>query len=210
MIPRSRFFTVFFLFVIVAAYLALHSDAAVPMNRSFSEFPTTVGQWQMVKESFMTADVQRVLKATDYLSRHYVDADGKTVELYVGFHNGGKNSGAIHSPKHCLPGSGWFEVSTGHDTISTSQGTLAVNRAVYQKGGEKLLFLYWYQVRNKAVASELSLKAEEILNSALHGRKDSSFIRISVPFDQDESAVIARGKRFVADVLPVIRGYLPQ
>jgi EpsI family protein len=210
MISTARFVTVFALFIAFGTYLALHSDAAVPMNRSFSEFPTSHNGWKMVGESFMSDEIQRVLKASDYVSRQYAGPNGETVSLYIGYHNGGKESGAIHSPKHCLPGSGWFELSSDEQRINIAGKDVNAVKAVYQKGSEKQLFLYWFQVRNKTVAKETSLKLQEILNSALHGRKESTFVRIAVPFNNEGVRAAASGEKFVKDFYPVISTFLPQ
>ena len=209
MIKTSRFYTVFILFLVVAVYLFSHADVAVPMNRSFSEFPRDHAGWRMVSESFMSSEVQRVLKATDYLSRQYVSPDGKTVSLYVGYHSGGKDSGGIHSPKHCLPGSGWFEMSSEGKALSTGSASIKLVKAVYQKGSDKQLFLYWFQVRDKFISNEYDLKLQEIINSAMHGRRDSAFIRVTVPFENDETVAAATGEGFVRDFLPLIRSFLP-
>src|ERR1039457_5215782 len=97
-----RFIIVYALFSAAALVITFHKDTMVPTNRPFSQFPEKVKSWQMSKRSEFSEDVIRVLKPTDYLSREYKDADGKTVSLYVGYHGGGKDGGEIHSPKHCL------------------------------------------------------------------------------------------------------------
>jgi EpsI family protein len=209
MIARSKFLTVYALLAITALYLNLHSDIAVPTNRPFSEFPVENRGWRMVSQSEFSDNVLSVLKPTDYLYRQYTGPDGANVSLYMGFHGGGKGSGGIHSPKHCLPGSGWYEVSSSNTSVDLPGGKVGLVRAVYQKGESSELFLYWFQVKGRALTDEYSLKLAEITNSVRYRRKDSAFIRVSVPFGADEKKAMGTAVRFLLDFYPVIQEFLP-
>jgi EpsI family protein len=210
MISNVRFLTLYALLGVTAFYLLSHNDLAVPMNRPFSAFPTSIKGWRMVSEARFSENVLNILKPTDYLSRRYAAPDGRPVNLYLGYHGGGKGSGGIHSPKHCLPGSGWYEVSSGQTTIGLEGTHMKLVRAVYQKGDERELFLYWFQVRDDCLSDEYSLKFAEILNSLLHRRRDSTFVRVSVPFETDEKGAMEVGCAFIRDARPVINEFLPK
>ncbi|MGB9082490.1 MAG: exosortase C-terminal domain/associated protein EpsI [Desulfuromonadaceae bacterium] len=210
MINKMRFVIVYVLFAIAALVINFHRDIEIPTNSPFNEFPQQIKTWQILNRSEFSADVLKVLKPTDYLYRQYKDDAGKTVSLYIGYHSGGKDSGGIHSPKQCLPGSGWYEESSRRMGVVTPGGTINLVRAVYQKGESKELFLYWFQVRNRSISSEYSLKLAEIMGSALHRRRDASFIRVSVPFDSDIDHAESRGEQFIRDFEPLIKEYLPR
>jgi len=205
-----RFIIVYVLFAMAVLVLTLHRDTNIPTNRPLAEFPRQVQAWQMSSRAEFSANVLGVLKPTDYLSSQYKDSSGKTVNLYIGYHSGGKNSGPIHSPKHCLPGSGWYEASVRRGTLSIPGGTINLVRAIYQKGDSKELFLYWYQVRERSLSNDISLKLAEIVNSALYRRRDASFIRVSVPIDTDIEQAIVRGEQFIRDFEPLIKEFLPR
>ena len=207
---RPAWIPICLIMMAVGLYLNLHQDISVPMNTSFSAFPSDIGGWRMTGESFLSDSVQKVLKATDTVSRQYVSNDGKKVSLYIGYHGGGKESGEIHSPKHCLPGSGWYEVSSEKTGLGLNGETLNLVRAVYQNADSRELFLYWFQVRNRSLNDEYSLKLAEITNSLLYRRRDASFIRISVPFGSDQQVALVSGERFIRDFYPTIRKFLPE
>lgn len=209
MIGRNRFLALYVLFLAAGLYLNLHRDVGVPMKKPFDQFPASVSRWQMQGETSLSAEVQAVLKASDVLMRQYVSSAGDRVTFYIGYHDGGKAAGEIHSPKHCLPGTGWFEVSSRRTRMELPGASLNLVRAVYQKGDSKELFLYWYQVRGESISEEYSLKVAEITNSVLYGRRDAAFVRISIPFGGSEDKALATGERFVADFYPVIREFLP-
>jgi EpsI family protein len=206
----TRFILIYLLFAATALVVTFHRDSVVPTNRPFSEFPQHVQSWQRSGKTEFNAAILGVLRPTDYLYNQYTNAEGKTVSLYIGYHGGGKGSGPIHSPKHCLPGSGWYEVSTQPGVLAIPNGTINLVRAVYKKGESKELFLYWFQVRDCSLSNEYALKLSEIVNSALYQRRDATFIRISVPVETDLDSAIARGEQFIRDFAPLFKEFLPR
>jgi EpsI family protein len=210
MIGKMQFLAVYAALIAAGVYLSLHRDPGVPLKASFNSFPCTISSWRMEAEFTFSSEVKSVLKASDLLSRRYVDERGDQVELYIGYHNGGKESGEVHSPRHCLPGSGWQTESGDNVALAVGGGNLKAVKAIYQKGGSRLLLYYWYQVGRRSVSGEYALKVAEIANSALRGRHDAALIRISVPFKEDEGHATAVADRFLADFLPAINAFLPE
>ncbi len=207
---RIRFVTVGVLFAVMALFVHTHASVSVPMNKPFTEYPLVVGEWRMSNQSIFSQAILDVLKPTDYLAREYTGADGAKVYLYVGYHNGGPDAGPIHSPKNCLPGSGWFRVSESVEALTVDGVKFNVVRALYQKGDAKDLFLYWFQVRDRALTDEYALKIAETMNSLTDRRRDSSFVRISVRFDREEEKAYAAGVRFIATHRPLLMQFLPK
>lgn len=210
MIKNKRFFIVYILIIIVGLYINLHADISVPTNKPLHEFPLMNHGWKMISQSTFTEGELNVLKPTDYMFRDYVSPDGRHVNLYIGYHGGGKGTGGIHSPKHCLPGSGWFKVVEKEMNLDVGNKKIDMVKAIYQKGEGKTLFLYWYQVKGKSLSDEYSLKLSEIVNSILYRRRDSAFIRISVPFETDEEKAFSTAIKFIKDFYPAIQEFLPQ
>lgn len=210
-IGTVRFVVVAVLMAAVAGVIHLRTNITVPINKPFAFFPSSHAGWRMVYDGVFSEGVLAVLKPTDYLSRRYVDERGNAVGLYVGYHSGGEGSGGIHSPRHCLPGSGWMVVESGKTTVPLEGGArLELVRSVYQKGEEKELFMYWFQVRDRALTDEYSLKLAEITGSVFQRRRDTSFIRISVPYTTEAVQASSRAERFIRDFYPLIREHLPR
>lgn len=210
MIKKSRFFVVYALLIAVGLFVYLHGDVAVPVSRPLAEIPQQYGGWRMVGETQFDDQVIAVLKPSDYLARSYVNEEGQRIGLYLGYHGGGPESGPIHSPKHCLPGSGWQEVSTRAGTLEVAGEKINLVRAVYQSGYSHELFLYWFQVRGQTLASEYILKLTEVTNSILYNRRDSAFIRLAVPVQDDMEQALALGEGFIQDFYPHIKAVLPR
>lgn len=163
----------------------------------------------MISQSRFDEEVLNVLKPTDYLSRRYEGKEGAGIGLYIGYHDGGPGSGEIHSPKHCLPGSGWQQLSTSPIFLSEPQCRINLVKAVYQKGDSKELLFYWFQVHEMTLSNEYALKLAEVVNALLYGRRDAAFIRVTVPFETDEDQAVRRGIGFIRDIYPLIRSFLP-
>lgn len=206
---RLRFYLVYLLLIAAGIFVYLHEDVSVPANKPLSEIPTKHNGWVMTGQARFDERVLEVLKPTAYLSRSYVNESGQQVNLYLGYHGGGPDSGPIHSPKHCLPGSGWLELGDEKASLPVGNQQISLVRAVYQKEALKELFLYWYQVRGETLSDEYTLKFKEISNSILHNRRDSAFVRISVAFEGNQSSAVAVGEEFIRDFYPSIAKVLP-
>jgi EpsI family protein len=209
MIKSSRFIVVYILIMITGLYINVHSHITVPMNKSFREFPLNLHGWKMKSESIISDEVLEKLRPSDYVVRTYVKPGQIPVYLYIGFHSGGKDSGPIHSPKHCLPGAGWLKLKEDKDEIDVNSKKINIVKALFQKGEGKELFLYWYYVRGRALTSEYALKLAEISSSIVHRRRDSAFIRVAIPFDSDEEQAFSSGTAFIKDFYPVMEEFLP-
>jgi EpsI family protein len=198
------------LLIAAAVFVYLHEDLSVPVNRPLEEIPRRQGEWRMVGQARFDERVLEVLKPTDYLMRGYEDQDGNQVGLYLGYHGGGPDSGPIHSPKHCLPGSGWQEVSTETGKLVVDGRDIRLVRAVYQNGNRKELFVYWFQVQGRTLANEYALKVAEVANSIFRNRRDAAFIRIAVSFEDNPDRSQALAERFIRDFYPHIAAVLPK
>ncbi|BCR05271.1 EpsI family protein [Desulfuromonas versatilis] len=209
MISKYRLFIVYGLLIAAAIFVHTHGDVYVPSSKPLEEIPRHENGWRMAEETRFDERVLEVLKPTDYISRMYQDGEGKRVSIYLGYHGGGPESGPIHSPKHCLPGSGWHEMSSVSGEMNLGGERINLVRSTYQNGYAKELFLYWYQVKGRTLNDEYALKFAEVKNSILHNRRDSAFVRVSVPFEEDVEQAVAVGERFIRDFYPHIQRVLP-
>ncbi len=210
MIKPWRFYILYLILGLAAFYVHTRSEASVPENKPLELFPQKIGGWSMTGQARFDERTLEVLKPTDYLSRSYRDEDGNLVSLYLGYHSGGPNSGPIHSPKQCLPGSGWNRLHDEVHTVVVTGNPVPYVVAVYQKDSQKQMFLYWFQVREQILTNEYALKLSMVKNSILANRRDSSFIRLSLMMSVDEQNSIEIGERFIRAFYPAIEASLPQ
>jgi len=204
-----RYLTVYLLLGLAALFIQTHATHAVPVAKPLTGIPTQLGAWKMIRQTEFSPGVLSKLRPTDYLFREYVDPQGHNLSLYIGFHDGGPDSGPIHSPKHCLPGGGWQAMAEQTTQLVIAGEQLEVVQSLYAKGGSQEFFVYWYQVKGEVLTNEYALKIAEIRNSMLHQRKDSAFIRISIPDAASVADPSALAGDFIAQVFPHIKAALP-
>ncbi len=77
------------------------------------ELPWQIGPWKSSSERSIGPDVTAYLRPDEYILRDYVDQrKGGTIDLFVAYFKSLQNSYGPHSPKICLPGSGWLVSSS--------------------------------------------------------------------------------------------------
>jgi EpsI family protein len=140
------------------------------------------------------------------------------VGLYVGFYGSQRQGDTIHSPLNCLPGAGWVPIEQERTLIpvrSTPAGpdrTIQVNRFVIQKGLDRQVVFYWYQSRDRVVASEYWGKVYTVLDAMRHNRTDAALVRVTVPIGVDAGGrgqAMMAGVAFVQALFPHLSKHLP-
>lgn len=162
----------------------------------------------------MSADEIEGAGVTNYLSRLFVRRD-TTVRashyftLYVGYYDRQTSGKTIHSPKNCLPGSGWEPLTSQSAQIVTPSGTVVVNRYLIQKGRDQALVLYWYQGRGRVASNEYAVKWDLVRDAALRRRSDEALVRVVVPIRGSEADAFALASRIAGRIVPDLNLALP-
>jgi EpsI family protein len=181
---------------------------AVPLKQSFSTFPLFLQGWSGREFQFSDVVLEK-LRVSEYMSREYVKPPHQ-LGLYIGYYSMQKEGAQIHSPKHCLPGSGWQNISekTGSTDVP-GLGVVKYVESVYQKGDEKEVFVYWYRMKNAYITGDYELKTRMILNSIIYRRNDAAFVRLSAPVRGSVEDTVKVLQGFMTEVLPLLKDYLP-
>ena len=156
----------------------------IPQNRPLSQVPSQMGSWNLQQEGVVEKEVQDVLRADELLTRTYVSMDQRIgAHLFVAYFRSQRTGQAPHSPKNCLPGSGW--VPTLNDVVYVNipgrPDAIEVNRYVVGKGDQKSLVLYWYQSRDRVIASEYKAKFYVVADALRYNRTDTALVRVTLP-----------------------------
>lgn len=163
----------------------------------------------------------RVAGVTDYLMRVYGSAAAVRdpnaaaagadawLSVYVGYYAEQMQGKTIHSPKNCLPGSGWEALASRAATIDTPAGSVTVNRYLLQRESERALVLYWYQGRGRVEASEYGVKWDLLRDAALRRRSDEALVRIVVPVTRGEDQAFKLAAQAAAALIPTLYQALP-
>ena len=190
-------------------YSAVRPEA-IPVGRSLSMLPGTLGSWKLLQEGVIDQETRDILKADDLLNRFY-SSGNQGANLFVAAFRSQRNGKAPHSPKNCLPGSGWTPLNSGTVAIDVGRAMpIVVNRYVVAHGDDRSLVLYWYQSRDRSIASEYTAKFWVVVDAMRLNRTDTALVRVVVPIvNRDEDAAAKSATDFVKAFYGTLREYLP-
>jgi len=186
-----------------------------PAPPALSRFPATLSGWTELREDPIDVDVANTLRADRLLSRTYTNRAAKRAGLLVAwFQSQRAGASQPHSPKVCLPASGWTPESTGELSIATAAGVITVNRYVIANRGSRAVVLYWYQTPRRAIAGEWSSKFWLVAGALRDRRTDTALVRIVVesPPDNNRSSderATSVAADFTRSLYPVLVRELP-
>ena len=165
----------------------------IPQSRPLSGLPTSIGEWRMLREGVIEPEEKEVLRADDYLTRQYAASPGKSASLFVAYFQSQRAGQTPHSPKNCLPGSGWtwsvadtiYVDIAGRAQPSDVIRYIEINRYIVSKGDEHAVVLYWYQSRDYVVASEYQAAIFTAWDALRYNRTDTELVRVVAPVTEN-------------------------
>ena len=181
----------------------------VPLTKPLDSIPLVLAG-RPGQAGVISAEQQRAAGMSSYLVRWY-DGEVAPFEIYVGYYDSQTQGRTIHSPRNCLPGSGWEALNQSETTIRLPSGSVVVNRYLLQNKERRALVYYWYQGRGRVASNEYRVKWDLLRDAALHGRTEEALVRIVVHFNErtDEASASEWASRAAADLIPAVRSALP-
>jgi EpsI family protein len=192
------------------AYVAVVPQ--IPKHQKLSTLPAEIASYHSVADENISDEVQAVLKADDYVLRRYVN-DAGAVDVFIAYYEYQRAGESMHSPKNCLPGSGWNPVLNDYVSIGLlPNGREAIaNRYVIEKESQRDVVVYWYQSSGRVIANEYWGKFYLVSDALRTGRRDGAILRVVVPVRSGESvnAATKRAADFARELLPAAQSVLP-
>jgi len=206
---------------VLSALLLLHilivygfsRQEIVPPHRPLDEFPAALGNWIQSGESALDEATRQVLRADEVLSRTY-RSTGASAALFffVAYFKSQRTGVNPHSPKNCLPGAGWYPLASSIVSIDMPGRSepARVNHYVIGKGDARNVVLYWYQSRDRVIASEYAAKLYLVTDAIRYNRTETALVRITVPVIGDDlDAATQMALDFARQAYPRLRLLLP-
>jgi len=199
--------------VSAAAWQAVPEPGEARVAReSFAAFPRDLDGWRQTgARQRLNARVEGELGADDY---HSVDlakpGHAAHVNLFMAWYLD-QTDGGVHSPEICLPGTGWEIAWLDRSDVAPDIGfeePFRVNRAIIQKGETRMMVLYWFQQRERRVASDLMAKFYLMVDGMTKRRTDGAALRLTTPILADESDAAAEAR--LMEVLEAMQRPLPR
>ncbi len=179
-------------------------------HQPLASFPVDLGDWNGRVLTIDPREIE-VLGAGDFGEFEYTRSVDPPLVLFVGYFPSQRTGTSIHSPKNCLPGSGWAPIESKYVNLSQQDHHYPVNEYIVQKGDQKQLVLYWYQAHGRLVANEYIAKFYLIADSIRVGRSDAALVRITTPILESEGTAEAENRafQFAHVLLPNLNGFIP-
>jgi EpsI family protein len=177
-----------------------------------SRFPGGVGKWTRSMEDPIGKDILSTLMADRILSRVYTDpAGGPPVGVFVAWFQSQKGGQKQpHSPKVCLPGSGWEPRETGDIGLQTPAGSITASRMLVAYRRDESVILYWYQTPRRVISGEWAAKFWLVADALRDHRTDTAIVRVNVSAAGIGAArADAAAREFAQQVYPLLRNALP-
>ncbi len=171
----------------------MSSDTNVDLKR----FPKHFAGWS-AKEDSLDASTTRALRTDQVLLRYYADMNGRRVELFIGYYRDQKFGAQVHSPLHCLPGSGWTILRHDKMPLPFATNVAMTNKLHINKDGKNQLVVYWFASSGNVVKNEFDLKIRLLLNAFKRETTSVYFYRISLLFAENgEGVALQRVQEFL-------------
>ncbi|MGB2633595.1 MAG: exosortase C-terminal domain/associated protein EpsI [Candidatus Acidiferrum sp.] len=184
-----------------------HGEEIIP-REPLSELPYSVGVWKG-EDLPLSPAIVAALNVTDHANRAYLDSAGVPVQLYIGYYASQRTGDTIHSPKNCLPGSGWEPIRSGTIPIKVEGRQITVNEYVIQKEQDREIVFYWYQDGGRVIASEYAAKFWMISDAISRNRTDGALVRVVTASNDGETNARRRLIRFTQVLFPRLSDILP-
>jgi len=195
--------------------LLLHTRGSVdrnPPSKPLSELPSLIGAWNGT-DLVIDQETRDALGSGDFLSRNYSQgARTVPINLFIGYFPTQRTGQTIHSPKHCLPGSGWVFESSNYENLTDTIGeTHQVGEYIISNAGSRQFVIYWYQAHGRSVANEYMAKVYLVTDAIRLNRTDGSLVRVITPIatNEDVSAAKQRAEAFAMQISPVLPQFIP-
>lgn len=206
---RSLFATVFLLLQVLVYYGVSRAEV-IPAVLPWNEFPDQIGAWRGEDTPADEESLER-LHPDDYLNRLYsTTTPGQSCAMFVAYFKTQRNGRAPHSPRNCLPGTGWQSISNHirSFTVPGSSETVSINEYTVQKDNETLVVHYWFQQNHRVFSNEIKAQFYAMPELMMHGRTDIALVRIITPVTTTPEEAENSGLNFSSAVFPSVRDWL--
>lgn len=169
---------------------------------SLDDFPMEKENWQGVRE-VIPQYVTDLLRPLEIISATFVNRRGTRVHLLFDFFTTG---GGPHSPRNCLPGSGWEIAETGQQLIRVNGREIMAGRFKLKLEQSRKVMDFWYITNYGETANDYLFKLYSMIGSLRMEPRDVAFVRLVADDTPEGRAAL---EEFESLFIPEIYARLP-
>jgi len=176
-----------------------HAQATMPPAAPLTSVMPEVSGYTTVEQTFGEQE-RRVAGMTDYVARAYRRDSKVAFTTLVSYYDRQVQGRTIHSPRNCLPGSGWEILKPGRRQIVVDASPHVVNGYLLKNGSNVALTYYWYQGRGRVAADEYVVKWNLLRDAAIFGRTEEALVRVIVPVEMANASSAEESYRRASEI----------
>jgi EpsI family protein len=195
--------------VVIAAPRAVHD---VSPSTPLEFVPHRLAGWRAAEDapaSVLPADPG----APERLARAY-DKDAQRVWVSVSYYPNQAEGRRPPARSLMFPGQGWSDLSEEAVSVPLPEGggRLPATLVLMRSRERRLAILYWYQLQERAIASDHWYRAALLYNRLVRGRADGALIRIAIAMPETTGAAeaLAVHEDFIRAFHPELLRRLPR
>jgi len=203
---KKAFIAILFLLVLTFSfsYVIKHFKSIPYGISSLSTFPLKLGDWQG-KVDIVPQSTIDMLNPDQLFSATYYNPQGHRVQLFFDYFSSSVSVGGVHSPRNCLPGSGWTILDVKPREININDKLFSGSRFHLRLGENKQVMDFWYVTRKGETANDFTFKLYTMICSLKLQPTDVAFIRFAA---FDNAGSLQALDDFEKTFTPVIYRYL--
>ena len=182
------------------------------VRQPLSDFPRELSGWTGTDQP-IDAETLEVLGAGDFLSRVYSsDESAAPISLFIGYFPTQRTGATIHSPRNCLPASGWaFESSSTVMFEDVAGKSHHVGEYVIANEDSRQFVIYWYEAHGRSVSNEYMAKIYLVTDAIRMNRTDGALVRVITPIPSGGQLSEAkwRAEAYVRELFPALPRFIP-
>ena len=178
-------------------------DAATDVR--FDDFPLVVGDWAGERE-VVAPYVMDILNPKAIFSATYTNSQGVEVHLLFDYFVTSGSFGGPHSPRNCLPGSGWVIVDQTERRIDVGSREISAGRLQMRLDQTHRMMDFWYVTNYGETASDYLFKFYSMIGSLALQPREVAFVRFIA---NDDPTSLQALEELEALLVPEIYGFLP-
>ena len=203
---KKAFIAILLLLVLTFSfsYVIKHFKSVSYSISNLSTFPLKLGNWQG-KIDIVPQSTIDMLNPDQLFSATYINPQGYKVQLFFDYFSSSVSLGGVHSPRNCLPGSGWAILNAQDRIINIGSHSIPASRFYLRLGESRQVMDFWYVTRKGETSNDYTFKLYTMLSSLKLKPTDVAFIRFAT---LDNAGSLEALDDFEKTFTPVIYQYL--